>query len=248
MQSSNNPQTKTLINNFQEGDLVYGLAEPRARIVAELKKLGYTYLFANTLNDKLVSLVIRQESPEGLADRKLSHFHFLNSQREYLIKPNGKPILAMRKSNDVSAAYRRSCKATLIRRDDRRYNVHFLLEGIDWERICTKKFDDTLDDSVTASELRAAYRDFLQHGVHPNIIFYDQHLRPLDKAPWERPELVLFFDAYNKLRLANKELEEASTQECDDIDESDATPNQPVTEADPFFCDEVLSPAHKLSK
>jgi hypothetical protein len=227
MQSGNLPQS--LLDNFQKGDLVFGLAQPRMLAVKQLKELGHRFVFANELNDKVVSIVMMDGSPDSLSERKKLQYGFLFPHKDYLLKSNGKPIPAMRKSDIMSAGYRRACKL-LVRNRHENYRVHFLLAEINWERVCNKS-----DNGVTASELRAIYRDVVKNGRNPNIIFYDAQLRQTD-TPWETASGQALWQAYNCQRTNRQELEEASTQELDD-----GLPTELVRTDTDMRCHETLS-------
>jgi hypothetical protein len=231
---------KTLISRFKAGDLIFGLRDVRARALEELDKFRFTGCFANALNDKTVTLVLNNGDPTQLKLLQRQHFTFLSAHRNKLLRPHGKPIPALaHKGDQRSAAYRRACKLLLV--DDgteRTWTVHVLTENMDWLRICSKEYKDTLgithtDDSVTSSEIRAAYRYFKTHGKnHPNILFYDARVKLLNQLPWEQPALMPFFREYDRQHQLKIDYEEASTQsqpENDLVEEAklDTSPRLP---------------------
>jgi hypothetical protein len=205
----------TLISRFKAGDLIFGLKEVRARALDELAKFRFTGCYANA-----VTAVRKKEGPAPLKLLQRDHYAFLLKHRDKLLRPNGKPIPPLaHKGDQRSAAYRRACKLLLVDDDSNRTRtVHVLTENMDWQRICTKTFIDSLgvtnpDLSVTSSEMRAAYRYFKQHGVnHPKIIFYNEHGKIIDKLPWEQPALIPLFLEYDRQHQLKIDAEEAPTQ------------------------------------
>jgi hypothetical protein len=227
-----------LISKFNSGDLVYGLATVRARALAELRKHNYYHCFANALNDKTVTLVIDKMDKSPLKRLQQAHYDFLNNHLDYLNRLGGKPIPSLKESKGDrrSIAYRRACKILLVDDDpNRTRKVHVMTENIDWQRVCTKSYLDANntpqpDYSVTASEMRAAYRYFKNNGKnHPHIIFYDKNRQILEQAPWEQDELKPWFREYDAKHAAKVEVEEALTQSQPDYDEAetDIEPNTP---------------------
>jgi hypothetical protein len=218
----------TLLEKFKPGDLIFGISQTRQRVVDELEKHGYSHCFANALNDKTITKVIRNEPTDRLHVVKQAHGVFLNKHKTYLLSPHGKPIPALRYKGEVrSSAYRRACKLLLV--DDapeRTYHTHVFVEGINWERVTTKTFVDALnvrhpDYSVTASEMRAAYRYYRDHGnEHPHITYYDEQGNILPQTPWQQPQLKPFFREYDRLHQLKIEAEEASTDVDTDPDEA----------------------------
>ena len=238
----------TLLEKFEPGDLIFGLRETRERVLQELEKYNHTHCFANALNDRTITKVIRNEPTGELHPRKQEHGVFLTKHKTYLLSPNGKPVPALGYKGDVrSIAYRRACKLLLV--DDapeRKYHRHVFIEGIDWQRVTTKTFVDALnvphpDLSVTASEMRAAYRYFRDHGhEHPKITYYDEHGNIMLQTPWQQPHLSYLFREYDRLHQLKIEAEEAST----DVDSDPEEPSSPVRTTDDESLDET-SPVKK---
>lgn len=251
MRSGDSPETKpesiSLENSFKQGDRVYGLKNARKKAIIALKGLGFNYVFANALNDRLITMVLEDIDPTNLEEARKPHYQRLKEIKDYLEKPNGKPIKGMNKEDKISAAYRRACKdGVRYRSKNRTYNVHFLLEDVDWMRVCTKsnneKSQNAVDDSVTASELRAAYRDYRTNGPHPNLFFYDSNWKRMKQAPWELPQHKPLWEKYDEARLAKKEIEEAPTQPLEVDDRTDSN------NSDDFHCYEELDNFQPSSK
>ena len=208
----------SLLTRFQAGDLIFGLKETRRQVLKVLTQQGFHHCFANALNDKTVTVVIQQQAIDQLPPFKQPHALFLRSRLAYLISPNGKPVFALKKKGDIrSIAYRRACKLLLVDDDESltRHN-HFFLAGIDWARVTSKTYTDAhahtrIDDSVTASEIRAAYRYCKAYGNHPRISFYAAN-GELTQPPWQQPTLMPFFQAYDQLQEAKLRFEDADTE------------------------------------
>ena len=195
---------KTLYSKFKQGDVVFGLDEPRSRVCAELRNRAFTHTLANELNSGVVNMIadeiMDKTSLNRLTPAKSEHYTFLSKHQDYLRRVPGKTIPTQLNHPGVGAAYRRACKLLLINRDTgRTSNAHVVTTGIDWDRVCNK---DKTDLGVTNSEMRAAYRDYCEHGKNPHIFFYDEDLHRLKHPPWTRPEIKEQFDGYDEKRLA----------------------------------------------
>ena len=195
-------ETKTLENNFKQGDILFGLNEPRNVVSKTLQAKGHTDTDADTINLTIVERVISETSSsdaqEGLNASHLKHYSFLFGYRDYLKKKPGKSLLSLTDNPELGAAHRRACKLWLINRDPgRTYNAHVITTGINWKRVC----DKTLSGSgVTDSEMRAAYRDRIKKGPNPHIFFYNEKLELLEAPPWEKENIKQEFDNYESQR------------------------------------------------
>lgn len=198
--------TKSIFDNFKQGDIVFGLLAPRQEVINKLAASGFQHTFANSLNTPTISLVLNQAPEEEKNATQISqldpaqkqHFEFLNKHKDYLLFEPGKSVPTMKDTNPkVGAAYRRACKLLLINRENRTHTAHFVTKGIFWKRICDKTIDNV---SVTASELRAAYRDYKENGAHPFIKFYDENNNEMPKPPWKMKEFRMHWENYNKTR------------------------------------------------
>lgn len=188
-----------LEDNFRQGDLLFGLSGPkypRDKITDQLETNGFKNTYANTLNDGIVEAVLKRKIDHTSTENpQLKHFFFLLGHRDYLLRQPGKkaPFIV---DEQLGAAYRRACKLLLINRDSKRTSrTHIITTGIRWAEICDKSKAKL---SITCSELRAAFRDYLKHGKNPHILFYNDKLEVMDHAPWEEKEIKPFFDAYAK--------------------------------------------------
>lgn len=213
----------SLLNKFQQGDLIFGLTSPSKDVLIDkLKSKGFTHIYPNSLNDSVVGIVVDDDKGRAkkLDSNKLKHYHFLITYNNYLlgiadkfrnprkIHRPGKPIPTLKKEPILGAAFRRSCKLLLVSRDNnRKWFAHFYTKNIDWKRVCEK---DAKDDGVTNSEIRAAYRDYLENGIHPYILFYGAN-NQLQPPPWQQPEHEHHFKKY-KHYLESKHSENNSEQ------------------------------------
>lgn len=199
-----------LYDSFRQGDLVFGLLEPRDVVIDQLGQRHYTHTYTNELNKKVVSMVVKKRTPcrkelQQLDSSQLKNFHFLSKHSAYLLRRPGKPVPLHADDDDqtLGCAFRRACKLLLINRDsDRVFRAHILTEGIDWERVCDKEKSKL---GVTDSEMRAAFRDYKAHGKNPHILFYDAKLNLMDEAPWEKPDIKPMFEKYAREREAKKQ-------------------------------------------
>jgi len=219
----------TIFDKFKQGDLVYGLIKPRDAVTEKLTKQGFTYTYANKLNDPAVSLVMkgssRREAEKTLDYTQTKHFRFLRRHADYLKRLPGRTIPLMHDDPRCGAAYRRACKLLLINRDpDRKYKTHVMTKDIDWRRVCDKTKSGL---GVTDSEMRAAFRDEIRHGRNPNILFYDAELNLLSAPPWEKPELAGIFQSYRdhilKKDQAAKKEDGSVKRKRRDVPEEDPT-------------------------
>lgn len=113
-----------LLDLFKQGDLVYGLAQPRDKVLEVLTKEKYTHAYANALNDPAIDLVMnntsRSKAEKRLDEQQFKHFRFLRKHRAYLERTPGRAVPLMQDRPREGAAYRRSCKLLLINRDPHR--------------------------------------------------------------------------------------------------------------------------------
>lgn len=84
-----NVSKKSVLNKFQQGDLVYGLEKKRRDIIDALKQYGFNYIYANTLNDTVVEAVL-DKNKKSFSAVKEAHYQFLMKFRDYLLKKPGK--------------------------------------------------------------------------------------------------------------------------------------------------------------
>lgn len=187
----------SLYDNFQQGDLVFGLNSSTASIYETLENRGYHHYYCNSLNGAVVSSVFENKpEPSSLDVEQKKHYHFLSKHKAYLQREGGKPIPVMEDEPALGAAFRRACKLLLVNRDpERNYTAHVVLKDVDWNRVC-----DKTDKGITNSEIRAAYRDEQLHGKHPHILFYNKKLVPYKRSPWNLDNNQEIFDEYDRQR------------------------------------------------
>lgn len=199
----------SVYNEFSQGDLVFGLQEPQQTVAKRLAQQGFHHTYAQTLNGKTVSKLIKTSTvATPLAPEEEAHFDFLQQHQAYVLRsPPGKPLPVLADNPVLGSAFRRACKLLLMNRDpDRTSRAHVVTDKVDWARVCDKRLSK---GGITDSELRAAYRDYLKHGDHPHIFFYDsRHRRTL--APWKQPELVGFWRHYDEQRQRKRETQESA--------------------------------------
>lgn len=188
----------SVFNLFQQGDVLFGLLKPRNEVGEQLESKGFTYVYANNLNNPVVEAVVDQAGSDEIKKFDLTqqkHFNFLNKHRDYLVRAGGKPFGTGYK---YSPAYRRACKLILNKRTNH-FRAHFVTQDIDWERVCDK---NKSDKGITDSELRSAYRNFTQKGINRNILFYDKDNRLLtaEKPPWRHKKNKKHWRLYDEQR------------------------------------------------
>jgi hypothetical protein len=197
----------TVFNNFTQGDLLFGLYDNRATVDTVLTEKGFHHKLAIELNSEVVEMVIHgttQEKIASLDSEKQKHYHFLNKHRDYLMRQPGKPIPSHSSGPIISAALRRACKLLLIHRGpNRKSSSHVITNGIFWKRACSKEISQ---NGVTDSEMRAAYRDYLNNGPNPHVFFYDDKYKQMPKAPWELEQFKHHWKNYNQSRDQKKKL------------------------------------------
>jgi hypothetical protein len=197
-------QDESIYTRFQQGDLVFGLLAFVGQVHTRLKQKGFTNFTAESLNSITIQNVYNR-SIDRLDEPKRSHRVFLNSYRDYLFKPGGKPLpkTETRDSSDkiISSSYRRACKLLINNRSpDNNRSIHIVTTGIDWKRV----FKKVRDDGITNSELRSAFRDYYKRGYNDRITFYTPDLKPFSQLPWLMPEISLLAQPYHTL-LSSKQ-------------------------------------------
>jgi hypothetical protein len=212
-------ERKNLYDNFQQGDLVFGLNSFLSPVHNELSQRGFRHYYCNSLNSTVVpAVVLDSPYPKKLDKAQNQHYQFLGKHKEYLQRASGKPILSSSLEPHVSAAFRRACKLLLINRDsERNHMAHVVLGDIDWSLVC-----DKTNQGITNSELRAAYRDISLHGNHPNILFYNKNLELSEELPWNEDCNKKIFEDYEKARVAKRSYA-VSTDSGTDTTETEAT-------------------------
>ncbi len=198
----------TVFTHFRQGDVIFGLIDERFKVEKQLLKQGYSDLVANNLNESVIMSLSNNKEIRFQGKWHIDyHAKLLTKHKDYLFKPNGKPIPQSKDPAAISAAFRRACKLMVIHRSrDRVSNVHIITKGIDWKRLChkVKPGDASVCAGITNSEIRAIYRDEKRHGLHPNIFFYDNDQVMMKKRPWDTLALSHHFRHYEQQRN-NKE-------------------------------------------
>jgi hypothetical protein len=183
--------TTSVLNQFQQGDLLFGL---RQHIQPIANKLRSHYFMDVVANDRiqpgipdLVNKRFNRHNPPVWGITKQSHYLYWLRHRHYLLKSGGKPL----PDDNGSPAFRRACKLLLIDRHlSRKWRCHFITRGFNFKRACLKS-----DKGVTSSEMRAAFRDDKRHGKNPNILFYNRH-NCLASPPWQTRDNKAYFEQY----------------------------------------------------
>jgi hypothetical protein len=78
----------SLLNKFQQGDLIFGLTSPsKNALIDKLKSKGFNHIYPNSLNDTVVGIVIDndKERAKKLDSNKLEYYHFLREYNKYLL-------------------------------------------------------------------------------------------------------------------------------------------------------------------
>lgn len=175
----------SIFNQFEQGDLIFGLTKVKNEVAPKLSQHGYTFLNAQSLNEKVVKMIVygcTQNDISQLSKEEQKHYYFLKKHSKYLLKADGRPLRESDTDVRLSAVFRRVCKLILVNRDPKRTRtVHVLTKGLKWDRLWDKKKSGF---GITDSEVRAAYRDFLKHGENPHIVFYNEKHRMKTDFPW----------------------------------------------------------------
>jgi hypothetical protein len=195
------PKKVQLVDNFKQGDILFGLMSARGPEKKLLKAKGFTDIIANDLNSIAVQIAIDETATLKTNNKPKSdsHLEFLKRHKDYLTKPDGKPFPNSKLKPRVSAAFRRACKLLLINREpDRTINAHIIIKNINWKRVCnkTKLPHNKACAGITSSEMRAAYRDYVRSGPNPHIFFYDRNNNLMPQPPWELEKYKPVFERY----------------------------------------------------
>jgi len=199
-------QSETLISNFKNGDLLYGLEKvgnakgklsvsgPRERMRnelinqnASLKSNPNCYVTVDELNRKTEYRLSEflSLSKEGepafvkvneLTPAEHDHLHYLKYGK------HGYHFKKMfEEDQDETYVRRHICKAIIIKPD---VKIHFLLDMIDLKRVASKLHDNKLERAFTASELRFIYRKWNENeSLKEKIVFYENV--EVIPAPWD---------------------------------------------------------------
>jgi len=198
-----------LLDCFKQGDLLFGLTGSRNHFFYALDMLGHQYYSANHLNIPLVEQLLghnlTENAIENLPKQKRSHAKFLLKHQTILTKPGGKDPWSKATAEEKKRAIviRRACKLLVktVKANQDIGRVHFLLDGINMQRVCSRQTSDNqIDNSITSGELRAAFRT--RWANRNSIFFYENGQRVL--APWDRQEYRALWNDYEKGRISRK--------------------------------------------
>lgn len=204
------PKPSSLLDDFKQGDLLFGLANERKPYTDKLRERKNTYYSANHLNIPLVDTFLNtgltEEKVQDLPEKEASHARLLLKHSALLTKPGGKDPWGEQTPEEKKkgVVIRRACKL-LVKTAKENQSVgaiRFVLDGIDIQRVCTKQTaDGMIDTSITSGELRAAYRT--RHKNRGAIRFYKEGQRV--HAPWrKKTDKNRDWQAYEQSRLINK--------------------------------------------
>lgn len=192
----------SVFDNFKQGDLLFGLLEPRNKVMDAIIKQNsdFHHMVANDLNEPVIKRVINNDvlvvNKSELGSEEEKHFMFLSKHREYLLRQPGKTLSHMSSEPIIGAAIRRACKLLLINREpDRTSRVHVITDGIVWKNVCDKPQSGL---RITNSEMRAAYRDYKRNGLNPHLFFYDVNKKLMPAPPWKLPQFKHHWEKYDK--------------------------------------------------
>lgn len=179
----------SLLGDFQQGDLLFGLTNQRGSYLQQLQAKKLQYYAANHLNVPLVKALARNKLTEKklkeLPKQEASHARLLLKHSNILMKQGGKAPWdgRTRLQKKYVVAIRRACKLLVktAKENSNISSIRFVLDGLDMQRICSKKMKDgKVDVSITSGELRAAYKTRWQN--NGSIFFYENGKQV--PAPW----------------------------------------------------------------
>jgi len=188
------------------GDLIYGLAKYRKYYFHQLLPSGWLtqedgvtpsgcWTYADCYNHKIFCQSVetrgdrwrrRRDRPRAVAPdgpNQLSRF------QEFLA--NDSRYSSQRKTEerqvDLFGRILRSCKGNILYTTIQRHHaVHFILDGLNMERIIADTAVEHSDRDATGIELRKVYRMWGNDEVRSRVIFWheDNQVRP----PWQQPQ------------------------------------------------------------
>ncbi|OGT30669.1 MAG: hypothetical protein A3E87_06825 [Gammaproteobacteria bacterium RIFCSPHIGHO2_12_FULL_35_23] len=192
--------TGTLADYFQQGDLIYGLAEGIRAVIEILQAAGFIYVDAASLNIPLVEKVITDEiTPEyraTLTSEELEHLALLSKYKNTLLRSGGiNPWPQDKESPKLNIAIRRACKLLIREAENQKRAIHVITDGMNFKRICEKHDEKGLPDvSISGGEIRTAYK----YRRFKQVYFYFRGKRTL--PPWEKTAFASHFKHYDYRR------------------------------------------------
>lgn len=227
--------TETLFDDFQPGDLLYGmevvkdergleLSAPRKTYRDRLRQHNpklkfqagcYATIDELNLGETILELLSNffRVPPDGERDFFGTHScsQPVQAHLQYLkSNQHGYDFQRFdREGKSKKYMLRHICKATLLRPDVR---IHFLLDGIDIARVARKLHNNKIERAFTASELRFIFRKWGKgHGLEERIKFYENG--QVVPAPWEpkSSHFHVWRDCYKNTTMANS-FEDGYTQ------------------------------------
>jgi hypothetical protein len=207
---------KDLLDNYKEGDLLYGTTNAREKYVDQLKinnkiENKETYIFADQYNNGILDPLFKDElgntnhdlstAFDNVFDRivakntlsldkknvLLNHLLYLLADKDYT------PLrdTPNSKNFDHKPEIRRACKAKI--KDPTIRHIHFVLDSIKPEAALDKE-EVYLYNSFTSSELRFLHKHWDE--VKDKVSFY--HDGTVVKAPWDCN--LLFWYTHHKMK------------------------------------------------
>ncbi|WP_046069106.1 hypothetical protein [Pseudomonas synxantha] len=184
-------------NPFKAGDLVYGLARPRMKFMSLHKilferELGPTIdAFAATATEYKF---IREKAGGQYPTKQDSFEQSLLSHPKYSHIRYEMGIVRSNYADDDPLWIRRKCKAGLYWASTNNITVHFVLDGIDMNRVVSKEYEE-----FTSSELRWLFRHKHENGVIKAVKYYkDGDYAP---APWDAGDSKELWKSYELKRI-----------------------------------------------
>ncbi|PHQ78704.1 MAG: hypothetical protein COB66_08350 [Coxiella sp. (in: Bacteria)] len=197
--------TPTFTENFNPGDLIFGLKTHHNLYETKLPFVNDRLLYVarlNKIDGMFLFLAPGFDTPEfrsHLKAEQQAHLAFLLEHASYINKPGGKDP---NQEKDVNAhqsniKIRRACKLTAVHGLSQERTIHFILDGIDHKRVTTKKTPDGKQDlRFTSAELRALFR--CRDKLGDSVIFYKRG--KVVKPPWISKKTAGLYKAYDKIR------------------------------------------------
>lgn len=217
-------QTFKYIRDYEEGDLIYGLARRRALFVegvmaAHASDLRPRVVMVDDMNNQFLGTNApttpnqnqlgnqgsgADYTPGAAMSREGALFHaFLRDK----VKPKWQPSKSPGKAN-VNQRVKSASKAGIQwTTTERKKRIHFILDGLDMEFVTgkldvmlfrtdnIKQKEDPGNKSVTGCELRWLYRQRNNTEIMSRVVFWENDQK-LGHAPWDDPRWKKYWDAY----------------------------------------------------
>ncbi len=206
-------QIFTYIVEYEEGDLIYGLASGRALYVEAIMSVHSVEKMPRVIMvDDMNNQFLGTNAPTTPNQRALGADGAgpdLNSETKNMsregalfhaflrdkVKPKWSPQ-NNRGADNVNQRIKSASKAGLLwTTTERKKRIHFILDGLDMAlvtgkldylamRMGERKLEDPTNKSVTGCELRWLYRNRLNREVMDRVVFWENEQKLRD-PPWE---------------------------------------------------------------